>query len=95
MVETKLDYKTYLVWNKDKTELIPFYKYNHKIGFIPAGIDFTYRKKNYNTMNMMSLFANIYYRKSAEDMNFKVSDWYCEDYAVFNKKLFMKILYPK
>lgn len=81
-----LKYKTYLMWTKDKKQLIPFYKYNLGIGYIPADIKFTYRNKEYNTIDIMNYFAkNI----KKYDLNFKVEHWYKN--GKFNQINFVKL----
>lgn len=84
-----LRYKTCLISNKDK--IIPFYKYNLGIGYIPAEINFTYRNKEYNTIDIMNRIAkNI----KKYDLNYEIKDWYDLKTGKFNKMNFVK-LYKK
>jgi hypothetical protein len=48
-------YKTILKWTHNKNQIIPFYKVNGGIGYIPAGIDFIHRNKRYTTMMLVDL----------------------------------------
>lgn len=83
-----LKYKTCLIWTKDKKKLLPLYKYNLGIGYIPADIKFTYKNKEYNTIDIMNYIAkNI--RKY--DLNHKIEHWYDLKSGKFNKSNFIKL----
>lgn len=83
----KFDYQTKLV--KIESKLIPFYKYNNHIGFIPADIHFVLRGKTYNTSNMMTLLAALHKNKLLGNFtpNFTISNWYTNN--KLNKNLFV------
>lgn len=70
----KLDYKTILVWSKDKKQVFAFYKYNNGIGYIPADISVTKHGKIYTTSGMMTIIANNY--KNIIKKNFILEEWY-------------------
>jgi hypothetical protein len=83
-----LKYKTCLILTKDKKKILPFYKYNLGIGFIPADIKFTYRNKEYNTIYIMNyIVKNI----KKYDLNFKIEHWYNLESGDFNKNNFIKL----
>lgn len=86
-----MNYKTVLIWNNNKTLVVPFYKYNI-IGYIPAGISFKYRGKEYNTIHIMNILAQT----SSDIKNFPmkkntINDWFNLDTMLFNKKRFITI----
>jgi hypothetical protein len=85
-----MNYKTVLRWTKSKNQIIAFYKVNHGIGLIPAGIDFVHRGKRYSTMQALdSIKSNIPRFKNA---NFKEGDWYnMMDGTGFDKRRFMAL----
>jgi hypothetical protein len=68
---------------------VAFYKYNNKIGFIPAEINFTVKGKSYNTSNIMTLLSTLYKYNLIGTISsqFTINDWY--DNNIFNKKLFI------
>lgn len=96
-----LSYNTILVWTKDKSQLIAFYKIvqgKRLIAIIPCGIDFVFRKKQYNTMKLVSLLLDQRKNKSQNEKDImtrlpiKVDDWYdMNNGGGFNKKLFVAL----
>jgi hypothetical protein len=84
----KFDYQTKLIMI-GKNNLVAFYKYNNKIGFIPAEINFIYRGKTYNTSNIMTLLSSLYKKNLIGKVSrqFTINDWYINN--LFNKKKFI------
>lgn len=85
------DYKTKLI--KFNNKLIPFYKYNNNIGYIPSEINFIYKNKTYSTIKIMDLLSKLYYNKKITpdiSLKFKITEWYDNNGDKFNKILFMK-----
>jgi len=82
------NYKTKLIWFNQRI-LIPFYKYNNNIGFIPADINFIYKNKVYSTINVMNFLIILYNNKKLKKTQFTNSYWYNKD-GKFNKRLFIK-----
>lgn len=54
----KFDYKTRLIWCKDKSCIVPFYKVNKGAGLVPAGIDIVYRGQRYTTSHLLDLISS-------------------------------------
>lgn len=87
---TQFKYDTILKWTKNKKQVIAFYKVNHGIGLIPAGIDFVCRKKRYTTMQVLDLIKNEPLR--LKNANYKADNWFnMHDGSAFNKQLFMSL----
>jgi len=80
-----MNYTTVFKWSKNK-KLYVFYKYD-KIGYIPTGIDFTYRNNKYNTINIMNLLASA---KVKHHKKYLMTDWYDLETGIFDKKEFIK-----
>lgn len=89
----KFLYNTKLIFFNKK--IIPFYKYNNNIGYIPAEINFTYKTKIYTTIQLMDLLSALYYKKKFNiDIahSFKINEWYDDTGDKFNKILFIKYI---
>lgn len=71
----RLDYKTRLIWSQDKRHIIPFYKYNNNIGYIPADISITFRNKQYTTTGLMQLIVTLHRIKAIPQTNFRIDHW--------------------
>ena len=85
-----MQYKTILLWSTDKKELLHFYKYNMNIRYIPAGISFKYRNKEYSTVNIMNMIVTMCNLKIKQSWNFTPEYWYNMRNGVFYKDVFIK-----
>ncbi len=83
-----LKYKTCLIWTKDKKKIIPFYKYNLGIGYIPAEIKLIHKNKEYNTIQIMNFLAK---NVKKYDWNFGIDHWYDLKSCKFNQMNFIKL----
>ena len=70
-----LDYKTKLIWTKDKQYIIPFYKYNNGIGYIPADIMIHHRNKIYTTANLMTMIVECHKNHKHLVFNYTIDYW--------------------
>jgi hypothetical protein len=86
-----MKYTTKLVWTNNKKILLPFYKYNMNIGFIPADINFTYKGKQFNTVIIMNAISSMCKKNAKFDWNYHINDWYDATGTRFNKRLFIKL----
>ena len=94
-----IKFKTVFIWNKNKTQLYIFYKYN-TIGLIPTEVNFKYRNKIYSTIKMMEKLSPRFQRgapsvsKTDKVIKMikitKLEEWY-DNNGNLNKKLFMNI----
>jgi hypothetical protein len=85
----KLNYKTKLVVTQDKNHILPFYKYNNNIGFIPADINIKTKNKLYTTAGLMTLIVRLHEHKilASLNTNFTMDIWYND--LKFNKSKFI------
>jgi hypothetical protein len=83
-------YKTVLVWTLDKQKVIPFYKYNNGIGYIPADIHFQYRSKEYSTIKVMDAITATY-RHIKYSWHFTSDDWNDLKTGKFDKLKFISL----
>ena len=82
----KFSYKTVFVWNSGK--LYIFYKYQSGL-YIPAGIDFKYRNKQYTTIQLMSTLVKLYNLDKFPTDIYKTNYWFEkieEKFVKFYKK---------
>lgn len=80
-----IPYKTTFVWSRNK--LYIFYKYKG-IGLVPTGIDLTYRKHRYSTIQAMQKLASI--NKLTLEKQYVASDWYDLDSGAFKTQEFAR-----
>lgn len=85
-----MQYKTVHLWTSDKNELIPFYKYNMNIRYIPAGISFKVRNKEYSTVNIMDALNKMNMLKIKHSWNFTPEHWYNIRNGTLYKTVFIK-----
>lgn len=85
-----MNYKTVLTWSNDRMHVLPFYKYNI-IGYVPAGISFYYRNKEYSTIIVMNMLTD---KKLGHNIRavggLTRHDWYDFNTAKFDKRRFVK-----
>jgi hypothetical protein len=84
-----IQYKTIHFWTSNKKEVITFYKYNMNIRYIPAGISFNYRKKQYSTVNIMNAINILCKNKIKVAWNFTPEHWYNIRNGTFYKTVFI------
>ena len=83
-------YKTVHIWSEDKKHLVTFYKYNMNIRYIPTGISFTHRNKEYSTVNLMEAINCLCRNRVKLTWNFPPETWYNLRTGQLHKSDFIK-----
>lgn len=79
-------YKTVFVWSSNK-KLYVFYRYKG-IGLVPTGVDFVWRGKQYNTIQIMNVLSKK--KQLKLEKPFISTDWFDLESGEFYRKNFVR-----
>lgn len=92
MKKTQLTSQTCLIWNRAKTKITPFYRYNHGIGYIPAEVEFQYRRKHYGTKEFMQVIWDLHKKGIHPQIGLDPYEWYDGDFQQLRLDIFRRCL---
>jgi hypothetical protein len=76
-------YDTVLLKADDR--LFVFYKYDNRIGYVPADISIEHRGHRYTTAEMMSLLYELFRNGNHPKENWSIEHWYNRDGKFLSK----------